>query len=751
MSKYQTAFIVCLLFFCNLFAQETSEFIVVDQFGYLPNATKIAVIRSPSQGFDADKSFSPGSEYQLVNANSGSSVLSGELTQWKGGSTDISSGDKAWWFDFTEVDEVGAYYVLDVENNVRSYEFDISPSVYNEVLRHAFKTFYYQRVGFEKTAEYAGVEWADGASHMGPRQDTECRKYNQSSNASTEKDLSGGWYDAGDYNKYTSWTANYVVEMMKAYLERPEVWTDDFNIPESGNGIPDILDEAKWGIDHLLRMQQSDGSVLSIVSESHASPPSTATGPSVYGDASTSATLNTAGAYAIAAKVFDQIGNSTYADELKAAAENAWNWADENPDVLFYNNSSEHGTSGVGAGQQETDDYGRAMAKLEAACFLFDLTGKAEYKIYFDANYQETHLIAWNSAYPFEPTNQETLLWYTTISGATSSISNNILSVYNSTITNGAENMPAYTGFKDPYRAHIKDYTWGSNSVKMNQGNMFYNLLGYDVASNGDAVDAALGFINYIHGTNPLNMVYLSNMYDYGGENCVNEFYHIWFTNGSTKWDRVGESTYGPAPGFLVGGPNPSYDVDGCCPNNCGGANNDVCSSEDLSPPRGQPDQKSYKDFNTSWPLNSWSVTENSCSYQINYVRLLSKFVNMNFDCTGVENGEAKIDVCGNCTGGSTGIEPVTNPSECEDRVLKIEVKERKIRVYPNPTHGLMKIDFDGGDNWKVRLLSLDGKTTLETDSVEGLINMEKLSSGTYILIAESKQQKVREIVVKLE
>jgi hypothetical protein len=68
--------------------------------------------------------------------------------------------------------------------------------------------------------------------------------------------------------------------------------------------------------------------------------------------------------------------------------------------------------------------------------------------------------------------------------------------------------------------------------------------------------------------------------------------------------------------------------VDGCCPSGCGSAeNNALCSSESISPPKGQPPQKSYKDFNSNWPLNSWSVTEPSDGYQIAYIRLLSKFV----------------------------------------------------------------------------------------------------------------------------
>jgi hypothetical protein len=68
--------------------------------------------------------------------------------------------------------------------------------------------------------------------------------------------------------------------------------------------------------------------------------------------------------------------------------------------------------------------------------------------------------------------------------------------------------------------------------------------------------------------------------------------------------------------------------VDVCCPSSCGSsASNAICTSENVSPPKGQPAQKAYKDFNTTWPLNSWSVTEPSNGYQVAYIRLLSKFV----------------------------------------------------------------------------------------------------------------------------
>jgi endoglucanase len=116
--------------------------------------------------------------------------------------------------------------------------------------------------------------------------------------------------------------------------------------------------------------------------------------------------------------------------------------------------------------------------------------------------------------------------------------------------------------------------------------------------------------------------VYLSNMGKYGAHNSVTQFYHAWFVDGSAQWDQVGVSTYGPPPGFLTGGPNPSYALDGSCPGQAG------CPAEPPAPPFGQPPMKSYLDFNDNWPVNSWSVTENSNGYQVYYIRLLSKFVN---------------------------------------------------------------------------------------------------------------------------
>lgn len=732
-----------------LFGQSISPYILIDQFGYLPGTQKIAVLKDPMQGYDADEAFEPGGSYALVNA-AGEQVWTGNPEVWNGGTMDVSSGDRVWHVDFSEVQENGTYYLLDIEQGLRSYAFEIGEAVYGEVLKQAVRTFFYQRAGFPKQPPYADPAWADEASHLGPLQDAEARLYNDRNNAATERDLHGGWYDAGDYNKYTSWTANYIVDMLKAYLENPSAWADNYNLPESGNGIPDLLDEAKWGLDFLLRMQQTDGGVLSIVSLAHASPPSSASGQSLYGPPTTSATQNTASAFAIASVVFRSLGDTAYAEQLLEAAIRAWDWSEDHPNVLFYNNDAAHGSAGIGAGQQEEDDYTRAMGRLEAACYLFEASGEAVYRAYFDANYQTAHLFEWTFAYPFETNTQEVLLRYTSIPDASVGVVQAIKDKYRTTM--GSEhNFTAYFMNRDPYLAYLKDYTWGSNGIKAGKGSMFFNLITYQIDPSREqyAYDAALHYIHYLHGVNPNNMAYLSNMYAYGGDRTVNEFYHTWFQDGSARWDRVGTSTYGPAPGFVTGGPNPSYNWDGCCPGNCGNAaNNNRCTSEDITPPKGQPRQKSYKDFNTSWPINSWSVTENSGGYQMAYIRLLSKFVDAAYDCSNTLNGTAYVNGCGTCVGGNTGLE---DDPACQPTNTRNISDYPGLRISPNPTNDLLQLRGLEPIAHRIRIFDATGKliTTAQLPAGEQLLSLAQFPAGMYWLRIDSdtKYGAVRRVV----
>lgn len=448
--------------------------------------------------------------------------------------------------------------------------------------------------------------------------------------------MSGGWYDAGDYNKYTNWHAYYLVALLHAYVEKPQIWGDDYNIPESGNGIPDIIDEIKWGFDWLKKMQNSDGSVLSIVGLSHtnadgqhASPPSTATGASYYGPASTSATLTSAGAFALGSKILATLGDAElndYAVDLKTRAENAWIWADTNPSVIFRNN--EGASAGLGAGQQEVEDAGRATKKLTAAIYLFAATGSSTYREFVEG--KATNATSWIDIWN-EP-ELSAWLYYASLPEATATIADELKTQYVSAL-NANHNWLAIRSNDgmgdDPYGAYLgtSNFTWGSNRSMSRKGQTFHNLIDYQLGDfdSAEVRNTAMGYLHYLHGTNPQGMVYLSNMYSLGVHSSVNEFYHSWFTNGSALWDRVGTSTYGPAPGFLVGGPNPAYDWDGFCNT----TPRDLRCEGDAAPnpPKGQPAMKAYLDFNTSWPLNSWQVTENHNDYQVAYIRLLSKFV----------------------------------------------------------------------------------------------------------------------------
>jgi len=317
----------------------------------------------------------------------------------------------------------------------------------------------------------------------------------------------------------------------------------------------------------------------------------------------------------------------------------------------------------------------------------------------------------------------------------------------------GSDNFPAYTGKKDPYLAHMKDYVWGSNSTKARQGLMYTDFIYYNLnaSKNTTALEAAETYIHYLHGVNPLNMVYLSNMYQYGAENSVNEFYHSWFTNGSAKWDRVGTSTYGPAPGFLTGGPNPGYDWDGCCPGGCGSTTNNAwCTSESISPPKGQPNQKSYKDFNTSWPLNSWSVTENSCGYQLSYIRLLARFLPAKYDCSGTLNGSASYDVCGVCSGGTTGIVPESSSENCIATSTS-EIHLSTPEIFPNPANDVLNILVRDNDEYEVSVFNSLGQSVIETIvSGNTVINISFLNPGNYVVVISDNNKSWQEKFIKL-
>ncbi len=614
--------------------------IVVDQFGYLRAASKIAVLRDPQVGYDSSAKYVPASKLEVVDVTTGIVVHTGAPVQWNGGNTDPISGDRAWWFDFSNVTRSGRYIIRDSKNQTRSPEFNIGERVYNNVLKRALKMFFYQRAGAEKSAAYAGAAWADTPSHLGPEQDRHARHWPGAQSLFQPgqlrpRNLSGGWYDAGDYNKYTNWTARNILVLLQAYEENPDAFDDDVGIPESKNGTPDVLDEIKWGLDWLVRMQNADGSVLCVQGLATGTPPSAATEPSYFGPATTSASLMTAAVFARASKIYGELGHvvhKEFADDLARRALAAWKWAIDHPAVLYWNNdeSRQPGSAGLAHGQQELSDSGRALAKFEAAVNLYEITGEMESKRFAESYSSE--LMTQDKLTLWQIDSQDAALRFATIKGLSKIEGERIQSSFLASLSPQAENFGATIRKTDPYRAPLTQYTWGSNKAKAMQARQFQLVAKFaSVKTQRQAAkSAALEYLHYIHGVNPLGLVYLTNMAREGASNSAKTIFHSWFAKG-TRWQEVAPGKPGPPSGFLVGGPNQYFKLDSCCSGErylglyyCYNQQASEICSRGYSPPIGQPPAKSYLQFNDGWPANSWEVTEPSTSYQAYYIRLLA-------------------------------------------------------------------------------------------------------------------------------
>lgn len=598
-----------------------SHFIVIDQFGYTPAMQKVAVVRTPIVGYDAAQRFAPGPYYQVLNADSCTVVFEGMPQPWKSGQVDDSSGDQVWHFDFSALKIPGHYVIRDKEKNEVSGVFDISANPYRQVLVQAVRFFYYQRADMAKVEPYAAAAWTTAADHVGPRQDTQARHLMKKDDPSTERDLHGGWWDAGDYCRYTNWHADYLISLLTTYTENPAVFTDDFNIPESGNGIPDLVDEVKWGMDWLIRMQNPDGSMLSILgADFFGSPPSVAKKPSYYGGPSTSATYSSAAAFAYGAKVLTRFpAYKAYAADLAVRAKRAWAWAEAHPDVTFFNKAPAFGDQTLGGGEQEYTPKERPTRALIAAIYLFDLTGDQTYQTRLASLIKQSPLVENDRVANADAPWLQPLLYYSSLKSARRDLAEEIHQHFLSGFRSETDGEKAG---QNPYLAYLPSYDWGSTKEISRQGFFFLNpKLDRMAGAPSDTEGFAVHYLHYLHGVNPMAKVYLSNMGAFGAENSVDEFFHAWFAKG-TPWQNVKTSRFGPPPGYLVGGPNPTYSWAAGCPSLDRG-----CGSAPPSPPFGQPPQKSYADFGDTWPIASWSVTEPSGGYQVEYIRLLAHFV----------------------------------------------------------------------------------------------------------------------------
>ena len=582
----------------------------VDAFGYRPDFRKVAVIADPQEGFNAADSYTPGATLQLVNA-AGAVVFEAAPTAHNSGATDPDSGDAGWTFDFSSWTEAGTYTVHDPSTGLSSESFSISADVYAPILRTAGRALFYNRCGYVKPEANAGA-WSDGLSFQHPGQDTECTFVGTPDDVSTARDLRGGWFDAGDYNKYVTFAESAVSTLLEAYLRNPEAFGDSWNIPDNPNSIPDLIEELEWELNWVYRMTNSDGSCILKMGSTdfalnEASPPSANTDPRHYSVTCTSASWAAAHMLAKACNVPAFEINYPFAEEIwQIRAEHCWIYAH---DKLLADDLETNCDQGeILAGDADVEWAEQIESALCAAIYLYALTGSDMYHD-FILEYAPTlpHLLDdyWS---PYNLAMGDALLHYTTLASGDATLQASILeslSVYQS---NNWDNWVGSLG-ENLYQAFMPNYSyhWGSNLVNANGAAMLLQCLYNPTGEANTYQEKAAAHMHYLHGVNPLGLCYLSNMGEYGAANSCNQIYHAWFADGSA-FDDV-ETGTGPAPGFLVGGANEWFSVAA------------------ISPPAGQPRQKSYLDFNDSWPNNSWEVSEPSISYQAAYIRLLSEFV----------------------------------------------------------------------------------------------------------------------------
>ena len=589
--------------------------LLVDQFGYRPEDPKVAVIRNPVKGYDAADQFLPGGTYEVRNAADGRAVLAAAPQPWHGGMVEPSSGDRGWWLDFSAVSTPGTYFIVDVDRNVRSATFKIDQGVYKNVLRAALKMYYYQRSSFAKQRPYAQQCWLDGPAYLGSDQDIEAHDVTDRGNKAKVRDLSGGWFDAGDTNKYVTFAAQPVHQLLTAYQESPGAFTDDFNIPESGNGVPDILDEIKWETDWLKKMQFPDGASALKVGEivyAAAAPPSSDHTARYYVPGCSSSTIAAAGMFAHAAYVFGQVpALARESVTLKGRALAAWN------NYANVTDKQTHCDTGVvHAGIADLSENDQRAAAALAAIYMFAITADAQYEHYLQQHFREMQPyrdVGWSR---YHPEQGEALLFYTTLTNADPALKRAIIEDKRADLQKSSETY-GFNPDDDLYRSFMPEaqYHWGSNNPRAAYGNTNLDVLTYGIDGQTNAATystRALEVLHYFHGVNPFAMVYLSNMYEYGAARSANEIYHGWFADG-TRWSDALTSDCGPAPGFVPGGPNSQAAQNGVPPG--------------LTPPVGQPPQKSYRDWNKASPDSSWAVTEPAIYYQSGYVKLLAHFV----------------------------------------------------------------------------------------------------------------------------
>jgi endoglucanase len=501
-------------------AAETAQLAIkVDQVGYPLDGPKVALVSTPAATFE------------LRRSSDNAVVFQGKLGPAE---ADPNSGDRVQAADFSALRKAGRYY-LAVPGVGRSWNFEVGTNVFEHTYSMAMRGFYGQRCG---TAVDMGPEfpgYAHPACHLHG-------EFHSSSGAKGERDNIGGWHDAGDYGRYmtnSGITTGTLLWTWEIYGEK--IKKISLNLPETGNGTPDILNEARWNIEWMLKMQDTDGGAWHKQTSEHFSGfvapqddkmPSEVIGTGSAPFKSTCATADLAVVGAIAARVY-QPYDANFAERALIAARRAWAWTEHYPNVTFKN------PPGINTGE-----YGNANCQAErlwAAAELWRTTGEAQYSSFFLNNYAD--FLANLDTPPGEKWNPvgSMGLWAYALSPRKGADAKAVAAIRGRTVA-GARMLVERTR-ANPYHVSLqpRDFVWGSNGVAAEYG--IYLLMANLFQPETGFADAARDDLHYLLGRNAFSLSWVTHV----GENPYQHPHHRPSGDGNQP---------GPWPGLLSGGPN---------------------------------------------------------------------------------------------------------------------------------------------------------------------------------------------------
>ena len=501
-------------------AAETAQLAIkVDQVGYPLDGPKVALVSTSAATFEVRRS----SDTKVV--------FQGKLGPAE---ADPNTGDRVQAADFSALKQVGRYYI-EIPGVGRSWDFEVGAKVFEHSYYMAMRGFYGQRCG---TAVDMGPEFP-GFSHPACHLHGE---FSPTSGRSGPRDNIGGWHDAGDYGRYmtnSGITTGTLLWTWEIYGEK--IKKISLQIPESGNGTPDILNEARWNLEWMLKMQDEDGGVWhkqtsagfpGFIAPQDDKMPSEVIGTGSAPFKSACATADLAVVGAIAARVY-QPYDAKFAERALEAARRAWAWTEKYPNVTFKN------PPGINTGEYGNDS---CMAeRLWAAAELWRTTGEAQYNDYFTGN--DSAVLPGLDTPPGEKFNilGSMALWAYALSPRKGGDAKAVAAIRERTVT-AARKLVERTR-ANPYHVSLqpRDFVWGSNGVAAEYGTylLIANLFQPDAAF----VNAAQDNLHYLLGRNTFSLSWVTRV----GEHPYQHPHHRPSGPG-TQPD--------PWPGLLSGGPN---------------------------------------------------------------------------------------------------------------------------------------------------------------------------------------------------